>query len=99
VPILNVDKEAVGLGNSLETIHWAVAASMPLFAAGKSQFRSKAVRRASARDSPALDPPAKATGAGVFAAGWACAVRSHGNSHIARMPRNLSTAETPLMGS
>ena len=48
-PIEVVDQAAVGLGNSFETMSCAVAKSMPLLAASKSQFFSKAISLAWAR--------------------------------------------------
>ena len=50
----------MGFGNSFAMISWAVAASIPLLADNKSQFRVRAVCRASSSDRTRLLPGAGA---------------------------------------
>src|SRR5579884_1712748 len=50
VPIFAVVQEKVGLGNSFTTMSCASALLIPLFAASRSQLRSKAICCASAKD-------------------------------------------------
>src|SRR5580704_11594806 len=64
--------DAVGLGNSLATMSWAAAMSMPLLAASKSQLCLKATSLAWARlngEAGALVAEA-GSGAGFGLAGW-----------------------------